>query len=90
MGDEGRTGAFLTIAGIGEASTSLGMGWSGLGPTRFGSAQPYTLLAALDGPLRAKTGPQRADLRPDGHYQQRLDLACLIPTTDGLTARFAR
>ena len=36
------------------------------------------------------TGPQRADLRSDGHYQQRLDLACLIPTTDGLTARFAR
>ena len=50
----------------------------------------YTLLAALGGPLRAKTGPQRADLRPDGHYQRRLDLACLIPTTDGLTARFAR
>ena len=55
-----------------------------------GVVASYTLFAALGGPLHAKTGPQRADLRSDGHYRQRLDLACLIPTTDGLTARFAR
>ena len=55
-----------------------------------GVVASYTLLAVLGGPLHAKTGPQRADLRSDGHYRQRLDLACLIPTTDGLTTRFAR
>ena len=55
-----------------------------------GVVTSYTLLAALGGTLHAKTRPQRADLRSDGQYRQRLDLACLIPTTDRLTARFAR
>jgi hypothetical protein len=30
---------FLTLAGICEASTSLGVVWLGLGPTRFASAR---------------------------------------------------
>jgi hypothetical protein len=55
-----------------------------------GVVASYTLLAALGGPLHAKTEPQRAHLQSDGHYQQRLDWACLIPMTDRLTARFAR
>ena len=55
-----------------------------------GVVASYTLLAALGGLLHAKTEPQRAYLRSDGHYQQRLDWACLIPMTDRLTARFAR
>jgi hypothetical protein len=46
-----------------------------------GVVASYTLLAALGGPLHAKTGPQRADLRSDGHYRQRLDLG--VPNPDG-------
>jgi hypothetical protein len=49
-------------------------------PARYdGVVASYTLLAALGEPLRAKTGPQRADLRSDGHYQQRLDLGVPNP-----------
>jgi hypothetical protein len=46
-----------------------------------GVVASYTLLAALGGPLHAKTGPQRAYLRSDGHYRQRLDLG--VPNPDG-------
>ena len=55
-----------------------------------GVVASHTLLAALGGPLPVKIAPQRGDLRSDDHYQERPDWACLIPTTDGLMARFAR